>query len=425
MSKPGPTYQSTMDRARSLGMPPGERIALARFARTYDRQLKKVAKAITVGRANDVRHWTLAIFKSDAAKISAVVRTIKPAIGEPVPTMSVIAARARLLNPFQPIPEPVLAWPIAKPKGGVRYIVGFRWMRRACQTMCTDVLRLHYRPYSFDFQAPGAGGIDGAVTKLMELIDQGSDPLVAVVDLKSLFASVDKEKVAAHLPLPERVTRNVLLVQDGVKVLVKPPQGALGALQAPEALDSVKADEAVRQGIPQGSLASGMIVYQGALGPLLDAQSFAHKLVQFGDDLAVPVKDMAEAQAVLKTLEGIFASSPVGLLHIGHQATSSVLQGVDFVGYRVKRELNQQQGKLRAYPNQKSFKRFEQRAFDRYIAAGCLRPGCTASFRYLRRWLRSWPLWEHFLEAQWNLRADLRANWWFQAGPKIGPDSTA
>lgn len=409
-----------MDRARRLGMPAQDLLAMAQCAKKYDLLLKKLDKALQAGSSRDVRHWTLAIFKSDAGKIAATVRTVELPADGTAPTISELAAKAALLNPLQPVPEPVVAWPIPKPKGGVRYITAFGWMRRACQLMCTDVLRLHYHPYPFDFQARGAGGFNAAATRLMELVDQKNYPLVVVVDLKSLFASVDKEKLATHLPLPERIARNVLFIQDGVKVVVKASQeGVSVALQAPGTADGVKADEAVRQGIPQGSLASGMIVYHGVLGPLLDAQSFSHKLVQFGDDLAVPVKDMVEAEAVLKTLGGILATTPAGLLPIGHQAISSVLEGVDIVGYRIRREHGPPEETLRAYPNSKSFKRMELRACERYIAAGGGRPGCAAALRYARRWLRSWPLWDHYLEDQWNTTANLRANGWFKAGPKI------
>jgi len=232
------------------------------------------------------------------------------------------------------------------------------------------------------------------------------------------------------LPLPEKVVNNVLLIQDDVKVVVKPGQARCAKTQflsTHTPLTSLQIDEAVRRGVPQGSSASGIIMYWAVLGPLLNALPFAARLVLFGDDLAIPVKDMLEAEAVLVTLKSHYAASPVGLLTF-RSKVRHIKAGFDFVGYRttLKRKwikvVDQVSGAhieipgpewyMKINPSSKSFRKMESEAASRYRAAGGGIPGWKQVFLYAKRWWRSFSLWEPNYQAKLHIWLELRAGTW-------------
>lgn len=400
MNSFGPSYQSTMACAHALGMSEADCTALDPIAKRFQQSLHRLAGLVKANRRHDAGHHLRKILRSNDAKVTAFVRTAKAKPDKAAPTLAQIRTRAAKLNLFHEIDEPVTVCPTAKPEGGTRYIVKFGWNRQAAQMLCADILTLYYSPAPFDYLSAGKGGKDGAIERLMQQIEKEKYPLVVTVDIRNLFGSANKEKVAAHLPLPERVTRNVLLLQDGVKVLVKPPAEDVFDPYTDEAPSNP--DEAIRQGLPQGSRASGLIMYQGVLGPLLGTLSFADKLVLFGDDLAVPVKDQAEAKAVLKALEAALASSPAGLLHIGRHAIANIHHRVDFLGYRIRRKHEIWGGHLHICPSGKSFRRFRLRAKAKYREAEGGNQGLIATIRYKWSWLRSWRLWKtHWLSKMW------------------------
>ena len=400
MNSFGPAYQSTMDCAHALGMSEADCTEPDPIAMRFQESLDRVTGMVKANRRHDAGHHLCKILRSNDAKVTAFVRTAKARPDKPAPTLAQIRARATKLNLFHEINEPVTMCPTAKPEGGTRFIVKFGWHREAAQMLCTDILALFYSPAPFDYLSIKKRGKDKAVQRLMQLIEKEKYPLVVCVDVKNLFGSANKEKVAAHLPLPERVTRNVLLVQDGVKVLVKPSDEDVFAPYTDESPSNP--DEAIRQGLPQGSRASGLIMYQGVLGPLLGTLSFADKLVLYGDDLAVPVKDQAEAKAVLKALEAALASSPAGLLHIGRHAIADIRHRVDFLGYRIRRKHEIWGGHLHICPSGKSFRRFRLRAKAKYREAEGGNQGLIATIRYKWSWLQSWRLWKtNWLSKTW------------------------
>jgi hypothetical protein len=288
-----------------------------------------------------------------------------------------------------------------------------------------------FKPGDLDFLAKGKGGVPAAIKHLHNLIKKGGYDYVVTADVRNYFGSAIKKKVGELLPLPEKVVNNVLVIQDDVKVVVKPGQAdnAKGQqLSTHYPPTSLQIDEAVRRGVPQGSSASGIIMYWAVLRPLLSALSFADRIVQVGDDLAIPVKDMSEAAAVLLALKSLYATSPVGLLTIGRSETRHIKAGFDFAGYRttLKRKwvnvVDQTTGvvieqpgpewHLKSNPSPKSFRKMERTAAKKYLEAGGGIPGWKQVFLYVKRWLAAFSLWKPTYEAKVNIWLELRAGTW-------------
>jgi hypothetical protein len=313
-------------------------------------------------------------------------------------------------------------WLEPKIAGGCRQLVSFHWKRRALQLMCGDILSVAYPAAPFDYSARGNGGVKAATIFLHKLITEGNYQYVVTVDVKDCFGSAIKKKVGELLPLPEKVVNNVLLVQDDVTVVVKPDGAKWKGLLFPNHLPAVSivaTDEAARRGVPQGSSASGIIMYRVVLGPLLCTLPFADRIVLVGDDLAVPVKDMLEGEAVLKALKSLYAASPVGLLTIGRHSVSHIKDGFDFASYRTRLKPKWKavldgvtEWYLHLRPTLRAYEKSEHKAAKKYHDAGGGLPGWKQVILYKKRWMASFPLWKPSYFSKLYLWLELQAGSW-------------
>lgn len=410
--------QSTLGCARYLKMPTADIPGIQAVASRYQKNLNKIAKALKAGDAKRAKHWTGKVLRSDDSRICALVRTATPNPDVPPLTLDAIISVAWTLNPFKPIPGRPVIQVKQKSEGGHRITVAFNWHRKALQRICSDLLDIHFPYPDFDFQKPGAGGPSAAIQHLKQLIDQGYD-YVVVIDLKNFFGSANKKKVEDLLPFAPAVTQNVLTIRDAEKVKVAlPNEDCMDS--PPNAPSIVEADEAARQGVPQGSSTSSIIMYRGVLGPLLGALSFADRIVLFGDDIAIPVKDKLEGEAVLKALEAALASTPVGLLHIGRHDIRRVSSGVDFLSHRIIRKPAKSGGHLHVRPSPKAYKRFYARAEAKYSKACGGKAGYLRVMLYMKQWLRSFPLWKPNALSKLYVFLELQAFPWFSPVKSTG-----
>lgn len=424
-------FNATMDSARCLALSTDELGDLAQFAKRYQRRLNQRERAQQEGDLRAVEHHTRGILKSFGAKVCATVCAIRLQPGQVPPTFAQIKAHADALNPFHAVPEPVTTWLEPKTAGGYRQLVSFGWKRRALQTMCAHILSVAYPAAPFDYSSRGRGGVNAATKFLHKLIREGDYQYVVTVDIRDCFGSAIKKKVGELLPLPEKVVNNVLLVQDAVTVVVKPDKGQWTGFLFPNHLPAVSAfatDAAARRGLPQGCAASGIIMCRAVLGPLLGTLPFANRLVLIGDDLAVPVRDKLEAEAVLETLKSLYAASPVGLLTIGRHSVSHIKGGFDFAGYRstlkrkwimvvdpstkTEREMPGPEWYWHVRPTLRAYEKFEHQAARKFHDAGGGIPGWKQVILYMKRWMASFPMWKpNYLSKQY-LWLQLRAGSW-------------
>ena len=163
------------------------------------------------------------------------------------------------------------------------------------------------------------------------------------------------------------------------------------------------ADTAARKGLPQGSLGSSLIMSRAVLAPLLNATSFADRLVLYGDDIAVAAKSEADAEDTKLALDSMLENSPVGPLTIGRHAIRHKAQRINFGKYGIKQDSWNPQSPMKACPSARSFDRFSERAEAKYLCG----PEEDADDRvdmYRDVWPKSFPLWkptEAALELLW------------------------
>ncbi len=383
-------YWSTMAHGERLLGSPDELAELKTVAEAYDRLLQQLRQATANGDKRRAQHFTGVILNSPTAKISAVVRNTMREEGSPPIPLAELKVRARGLNPYRRVNEPVRQYFIKMSGGKERLVLNFGPDRRAVQTICADILGNRLPEFDFDYLARGKGP-DRAMMRIQELIEKEGYNYVLVIDIAKCFGSVNKEGVAALLPLPAPVVNNALLVQGDVVVI--PHRGAHTA-PSPTLLPLTpthpSADTVARHGLPQGALTSNLIMSRAVLGPLLNATDFAHQLVLHGDDILVVAKTETEAKDIRHALRSILENSPVGPLAIGRNSICHKSETTHFLKYAFRQDSVSLE--FRIFPSGLSYVRFAERA-----EAKCLDgPASTAKGRvsqYRKAWPRAFPHW--------------------------------
>jgi RNA-directed DNA polymerase len=328
--------------------------------------LEQLARSVKAGKKKKIKHLFSKILNSSAAKLSALVRTIYYDPDAPQYTLMELLRRARSLFAYAPIDEAVSLGFKEKHSGELRPVINFGWKRRALQQLCADILKVLLPAYSFDFMEKGNGGADGAAEYLGAIIKEGNYDFVITVDIKNCFRSVNQTKVAQLMPWKVPVTHNVVLIADDVTMRKELPPGGELALH-PTVLE---ADIAARQGIPQGSLVSPLIMSRAVLGPLLNATPFAARVVLHGDDIAVPAKTEEEAKAIYNTLRSLLENEcPAGPLPIGFHKIWCVNEYVNFCKYKLRRTPKIFGAEIRYCPSTRSFNRYERNVVKIYLQA--------------------------------------------------------
>ena len=381
--------RSTAARARLLVADQADLDEVVKAGVKHEHLVKQLSVAAQLGKKKDIKHFVSRILNSPASKLSALVRTIKYDPDAPPYTLMELLRRARSLFAYATIEEAVTLHFKEKHSGELRPVIDFGWMRRALQQLCADILKVLLPAYPFDFMERGNGGADGAAQYLGQIIKEGQYDFVLTVDIENCFRSVNQTRVAHLLPWAVPVTHNVLLIADDVAMRKELPTGGEYSLH-PTVLE---AEAAARQGIPQGSLVSSLIMSRAVLGPLLNATPFAARVVLHGDDIAVPAKTEEEAKAIYNTLHSLLENEcPAGPLPIGFHKIWCVNEYVNFCKYKLRRTAKTFGGEIRYCPSTRSFQRYERNVVEICLQA----PDGEDEHRvaeYCERWKQAFPLW--------------------------------
>jgi len=355
--------------------------------------LEQLARVQKAGKKKKIKHLVSKILNSPAAKLSALVRTIYYDHGASPYTLTELRKRARALFPYARIDEPVKLHFKVKDSGELRPVLSFGRQRRALQTLCADILHVLLPAYSFDFMEKGNGGADGAAEHLGSIIKEGNYDFVLTADIRNCFRSVNKAGIAQLLPLPAPVTNNVLLVPDDTTIRKEPHKE--GGVPARDLLhpSAHKADTAARQGIPQGSSVSNLIMSRAVLGPLLNASPFAKRVVLYGDDIAIPTKSEEEAEDIYQALRSLLENTgPGGPLTIGYHRTRCADDYVEFCKYKLKRAPKIFGADIRYSPSNRGLQRFDQNVMRIYLKASEGEEQVSVA-KYVAAWKKAYSLW--------------------------------
>jgi len=313
--------------------------------------------------------------RSPHARLIALIRTYDRENKLDLGGLSKVASQ---LNLFEPCNEPVFAWKELKSSGkGWRSLCMFGLRRRAAQIIVRDILDAKFGTDPLDEMRRGAG------------CDRSSDRIVMemsvyshwiCVDLANYYGSVGQEGVIDLLGLPKAVVTNYVFAPVEV---VKPLSVSPHTLGSP-----LWSDEAVRLGLPQGSLVSPMIAGL-LLGPTLRSIIAADQVRFYGDDILIGTSSLAEAKKVVLALNDAFKAHPAGPFPLRRCDIMSNLSGFEFTKYKFRAAYGGQ--KIRRLIAPRSRLKFRRKLAGIGASELTWPEKLKAAERYTRRWVASFP----------------------------------
>ncbi|ACL55935.1 hypothetical protein [Methylobacterium nodulans] len=358
------------------------------FAEKHEANLKRLAKAVEDGNPRKIRGAVDTALKSHAGKVVCLVRSVEKGPGM---TREWILEEAERLSAYEDPGEPVRAW--AKPKSsgqGWRPMCKFGPARTALQTLAGDILAAMHGVEPTNYLSKGRGA-DIASDRINSLVEEGFTHFV-LADIENCFRSVQHGSLKHRLGLPQKVITTCLLIGPEVEILPYTPTGTT----LPDAFDG-----AVRQGVPQGSRCSNLVMSL-LLGPELRAMTSGDRIIVHGDDIAIAAHDEEGAKALQTALDGILKHHPAGPFRLKRCEVANIFDGFDFLKYRHRRDPFT--GAIKRRPAAVCYYRYERRVIatvqTRSVANAVKDIGA-----YRRNWMGAFPRWE------WNpLSKQLLAN---------------
>lgn len=352
----------------------------------YSRSLKRYEAAIQIKNNRLARTIRQGILNSFSAKLTCLVASLRHWPNGQTPTLQLILRLAGEISAFRDCGEKVRVQLIAKPNGEFRPICMFGILRKALQTLCLDLLKSAVPESEIEFNRKGRGP-EVLSDWMVQFIETEHCKHFVLADVKNFYGSLKNAGIEAHLCryLPLSVIRNCVLISKEAEVRTAEDSPYSNSNSRPEPFE-----QAVRQGLPQGSLASNFIASM-FLGIPLGASTWEGHVVHYGDDIAIGAHAKDQALSYMKTLASAMSAHPVGPLVLKRCEVRDVYQGVDFVKYRYR--LNSFTNTAHVRPSYISYLRFEERVRERTLAVS-KDISLETVLHYTKRWAASHPRWQ-------------------------------
>jgi hypothetical protein len=345
-------------------------------AQHHQKSLDQLEAATIAGNRRRANREQDRIFKSYSSRLTCLVRSLKK---EDDVSPEWVREAAAQLNAWEDPGEPVVAWAEPKASGdGWRPMCKFGPKRRALQTLVGDVIITKCELDPTNFLRKG-GGADRASLQIKALIEAGYEHF-NLIDIKDYYRSVQHQEIIKALQLPKGVYENCVLIG---------PKAHIHALDLYAHIDPLAFEEAVRQGLPQGSRVANIIAGL-LLGPVLRSLTSADRIVVHGDDAAIAACSMTEAKAFHIALPEIFKSHPAGPFCLKRCEVGNVWEGFNFLKYKHRRDSITHEVRFR--PATKSYAKFK----NRVISIAQQEGPATAEAKvelYSKNWSDSFLLW--------------------------------
>ncbi|MCO4090736.1 MAG: hypothetical protein HEQ34_02135 [Sphingorhabdus sp.] len=296
-------------------------------------------------------------------------------------TWDEVKTQSKRVNVLRPSGELVISWEQAKRTLGVRTICAFGPISRAAQEMVSHIIFVVAGPSPYEF-AQSRRGRDAAARVSLHNIKHKGVRWFGLADVSNCFPSINREMVKQALPfLPWSIIDATIFIHDDTDI-------SATSLNGDKANN--KSVNAIRQSLPQGSLAS-LLVTSKVLQPHLDALS-APLIIIHVDDVMIGAKTEEQIQANLIALTSSMKKTSGGSLHLTTQVCKLGDPEMDYLGYRFRQEWMLAGGFGRAFPAKRSFRQLHVRIARKLLLipekfwAETIEIECA-------RWIRSFPAW--------------------------------
>lgn len=334
---------------------------LRRLVHAYWSLLRDYSKACRDGTTMKRRATLFRLMRAPSARITCTILAYPkrgPRIG--LCQAKLLASR---VNPRKASKEHVVGHITAKKWGGERSYIADGPVARAGQKMTDHIIFASAGHSDFDHARRGHGR-EKAIAELLAATREKGARWFAIADVKNFFPSITREMVQQTLPhIPWSVIKNTVFIPAHRTIKGK----------------TTNSVQAIRQGLPQGSLASPIVAAK-VLEPHLEATR-ARKVVAYVDDLVIAARTKAEAETKLITLRSSLEEQPHGSLHLKSAIFELSNPKMDYLGYRFLRRGRQLGDFSCARPSRRSFERLYER--------------CA-----LRMFLNHWTVWDHVIEVE-------------------------
>lgn len=350
---------------------------------------REIHKAHRAGKKKRTRQAVYRYLQSYDAKLAAGAEAYRDLKQHQRPKVDLLPGIAENLDPFVGTDEDVFVVFKEKSDGNFRPIMQFGIRNRALQIMARHILgaQADLLPNQFAIR----GGIRKAIERVVKNLNDGFRH-TAEIDLSNCYGSFDEEGVVKVLPLPERVTRRILLSCSLSLVGSNLHQsfGPVITLEDKQEVEDVLAEDmaAARLGIPQGSAVSPLVA-EMLLAPVIASVPKIAPVVVYADNILVMARDENDLASMSTALFQSTKNSPVGQLWPKVVASGKPGESFDFVGHR----LIPASGGYRVEPSEKNFKQFDL-TFAQAIAV--VGDGARTlekrqhKAKHLKRFVRSW-----------------------------------
>lgn len=366
-------------------------------AEAHERVLiSDVLDACAQGKRRRADHCTRLYLRSFASRLVATRAAANSLKGHQRPPKDGWPQIAAQLDAWAGTPEEVTVHfkPKASDPNAFRPIMDFGIENRALQQLVGSALKARANIHPNQFCVRG-GGIHAAVAKVSTALMSGYCWVVET-DIANCYSSFDGEEVPGLLPLPEEVTRKIILSRDlnlspgNIEKWFGPADGVGGN---DDALTQAIAE--ARRGIPQGSAVSPLVA-EVLLAPVFTQLPKGGVVVAYADNILVMAQGENEAVSICKALWSALKSHPAGPLRPKEPRFYEPGKMVEFLGHT----LTVKHDNCRIEPSQSNFLDFKakfNKGLDRVLSATTQhrRQRLTNDLsRYVRSWSAAFALWK-------------------------------
>lgn len=298
-------------------------------------------------------------------------------------TWEAIKAQAVRVNLRKPSGEVVVATERLKRSGGTRWTCSFGPRARAAQRMVEHIIFVVAGPSRYEHARKGRGR-ETAIRETLDSIEKKGVRWFGLVDVKDFFPSVTREMVMEVLWfLPLSIIEATIFIHDDTEMKLNALYGDKNT--------NISAN-AIRKGIPQGSLAS-VLVAGKVLERHLDKIDARH-VVSHVDNVLIGGKTEEEVQTKVTALATSFEGHPSGSLRLTGEVKKLGDYTMDYLGYRFRREW----ANLKKRVGRATFSERSRVAFYTRLASKLLLADCRCQEEEIDkeclRWVRSFPQWQ-------------------------------
>ncbi len=350
----------------------------------------KIKAVHTSGNIKRAKYFTNTYFNSWAAKYVAAVKAYKNMPRHHKIADMDVGKIADLIDAFRGTDEPVTLHLKEKKSGnGERQIMDFGIKNRALQYLALSVLEAQavLSPMQFGTK----GGVNAAAKVVLKNLDDGY-VYTTEIDVSNCFPSVGVKALPDILPIPSKVIDHSLSAQS---LNITPgnfiPWVGLDDKPSVEEYASGPYAEIIkegRQGLPQGSATSSLIV-EILFAPVFLTPPKNVCLLGYIDNFLVMGKSASDVASMKSNLEEFLLGHPAGPFVPRLESTSTPNQPFVFLGY----ELFQSGSSYGARPSGQNLSMFCQkfdRGLDQISGKKHSHTVRKRKVKELRRYVRSW-----------------------------------